>query len=439
MNRLRLFSALLAAAGILAVLPPSHAAAALVNRASMALTTSYLLKASVSYSAGTVSAVETISVKNVSGASISKLNLSVMPRAFGELTSISGFRVDGRTVAAKWTNNSNLELQLGRNVANLETAKVSLAFSLHASGRIDTSLEARLSKANGILQVSNWFPIISDGHGVRYPGDSQYTRAARLIRLELTTESSGVRIAAPGRRISVSGRSHIYELDYGRDLAFGASPSYKIAQTSAAGVVIGTYTTTGNASAALSSAAAAFVKYESAFGQYRWPRFIMAQTGRPSSGNEFPGIVFLGGPLFANREVVVHEAAHQWWYAMVGNDQLREPWLDEGWAQFAASYFFAGFEPYVSTKPVNSSIYDFPNIPAPSTSSDPNSYDQTVYFKAARFLNGLRSRMGTTKFFDATRALFAANRNGVVTTREFYDTFARYGASKTYMQLFIRL
>ena len=40
---------------------------------------------------------------------------------------------------------------------------------------------------------------------------------------------------------------------------------------------------------------------------------------------------------------------------------------------------------------------------------------------------------------DALAALFVANRNGVVTSREFNDTFARYGASTTYMRSFIRL
>ena len=61
-------------------------------------------------------ATERITVTNRSGAKISKLNLSVMPRAFGELTSIGRYTVDGRPVTARWTNNSNLELQLGRDV-----------------------------------------------------------------------------------------------------------------------------------------------------------------------------------------------------------------------------------------------------------------------------------------------------------------------------------
>ncbi len=26
--------------------------------------------------------------------------------------------------------------------------------------------------------------------------------------------------------------------------------------------------------------------------------------------------------------IVVHEVLHQWWYSLVGNDQVNEPWLD---------------------------------------------------------------------------------------------------------------
>jgi aminopeptidase N len=32
---------------------------------------------------------------------------------------------------------------------------------------------------------------------------------------------------------------------------------------------------------------------------------------------------------------VRHELAHQWWYGIVGDDQYREPWLDEAFATFS--------------------------------------------------------------------------------------------------------
>ena len=430
---------ILAATIGIALLPGPALAGSLVNRASIQLRTIYLLRASLNYRYATISATERITIRNVSGAPISKVNLSVLPRAFGELVWIGNYRVDGRVVTAAWTNNSNLAVQLGRNVAHDEVAVLTLGFRVRAGSAIGTSLEGRLSKANGIMQVSHWFPIVSDGHGARYPGDSQYTLTARKIRLELTTDSTAIRIAAPGRRVAWSGRYHVYELLDARDFAFGASPYYRAVSGSAGGVTVVAYYTTGAGATALAYAKAALVRFESVFGEYQWPRYVIAQTGRTWSGNEYPGIVFLGAPLFSNREVVAHETAHQWWYAMAGNDQLREPWLDEGLAEFSAAYFFGGFGAANSWRPVNSTVYEFPNAPASLTSDEPGSYDQTVYFRSAEFLEGLRFRMGNDQFFAGLRALFDTNRNGVMTTREFYDVMAERGAPTSYLQLYIRV
>jgi peptidase M1-like protein len=417
-------------------IPPSAAAA---TPASFRVEPSYVLRSSLNYGTGTISTSEKITIRNRSGVSISSTNLSVMPRAFGELVSLSDLRLDGARVTGSWTNSSNLRVEFGRSVAPDTRTVLTLSFVVRANGTIGTSLEGRLSKANGIMQVAHWFPIVSNGHGTRYPGDSQSTRAARKIRAEITTESTSVQIAAPGTRVSRVGRTQIYEIESARDFAFSASPNYKSVLGSAAGVTVRVYYTTGDGPSALKHGMSALAKFESVFGAYQWPRFVVAQTGRKGSGNEYPGIVFLGSAVMADRETVAHETAHQWWYAMAGNDQIAEPWLDEGISEFAASYFYGGFDAYSSSKPVNSSVYAFPNLPAPTTSDDPGSYTQTIYYKSAAFLNGLRSRMGNTAFFGGLRDLFNANRNGMMTTREFYDAMARRGASTTYMRQFIAL
>ena len=415
---------------------PTTAAA---TPASFRVEPSYHLVSSLNYGTGTISTSEKITIRNWSGVSISSINLAVMPRAFGELVSLSDLRLDGKPVSGTWTNSSNLRVDFGRSVAPDTRAVLTLSFVVKANGTIGTSLEGRLSKANGIMQVGHWFPIVSDGHGTRYPGDSQSTRTARKIRAEITTDSSSVVIAAPGSRISLSGRTHVYEIENARDFAFSASPYYKTVSGTSAGVTVRAYYSTGDGPSALKHAMTALAKFESVFGSYQWPRFVVAQTGRRGSGNEYPGIVFLGSAVMADRETVAHETAHQWWYGMAGNDQMAEPWLDEGISEFAAAYFYGGFHSYSSSKPVNSSVYAFPNLPAPTTSDDPGSYTQTIYYKSAAFLNGLRSRMGNTAFFAGLRDLFSANRNGTMTTREFYDAMARRGASTTYMRQFISL
>jgi aminopeptidase N len=46
-------------------------------------------------------------------------------------------------------------------------------------------------------------------------------------------------------------------------------------------------------------------------------------------------------PPVVLESTVAHEVAHQWFYAVVGNDQLDEPWLDESLAQYATFLYFA--------------------------------------------------------------------------------------------------
>ncbi|MDP4085010.1 MAG: M1 family metallopeptidase, partial [Bacillota bacterium] len=64
-------------------------------------------------------------------------------------------------------------------------------------------------------------------------------------------------------------------------------------------------------------------------------------------GMEYPGIVTAGSIqnlLQVNpttlKYMVVHEIAHQWFYAVVNNDPYNEAWLDEGFADFAAKLYY---------------------------------------------------------------------------------------------------
>ncbi len=69
------------------------------------------------------------------------------------------------------------------------------------------------------------------------------------------------------------------------------------------------------------------------YGPYPWDTFVVSVTPVLRSGVEYPGHV-LHGPGTSGRQLT-HEVGHQWFYALVGNDQAREPWLDEGLATWA--------------------------------------------------------------------------------------------------------
>jgi hypothetical protein len=69
------------------------------------------------------------------------------------------------------------------------------------------------------------------------------------------------------------------------------------------------------------------------FGPYPYDRLTIAVTPGLRGGIEFPMHVQLGARISAKH--LVHEVGHEWFYGLVGNDQYRDPWLDEGLTNYA--------------------------------------------------------------------------------------------------------
>lgn len=73
------------------------------------------------------------------------------------------------------------------------------------------------------------------------------------------------------------------------------------------------------------------------FGPYPHPVLTVAVTPSLSGGIEFPQHFQLGAGT--SNDHLVHEVAHMWFYSLVGSDQYRDPWLDEGLAEYAENRF----------------------------------------------------------------------------------------------------
>lgn len=80
---------------------------------------------------------------------------------------------------------------------------------------------------------------------------------------------------------------------------------------------------------------------ESEFGRYLYPQFSFVQGGEWAM--EYPMMTLMentkrGSGLTAT---AVHEWMHNWFYGMIGNNENDFPWLDEGFASYAASDILA--------------------------------------------------------------------------------------------------
>jgi aminopeptidase N len=155
---------------------------------------------------------------------------------------------------------------------------------------------------------------------------------------------------------------------------------------------------------------------------------------------EYPGLNLIGWDLYRDRrseleDRVVHEIAHQWWYAQVGNDQVRTPWLDEGLAEHSTSLYYrdvfgeARANTLVQQRwmvPYQAAVengYDAV-VNQPAAAFGPE-YEVIVYGKGALFFEALRERLGEDLFRAVLRAYVERYRWRIATP----DGFLRVAES----------
>jgi hypothetical protein len=136
------------------------------------------------------------------------------------------------------------------------------------------------------------------------------------------------------------------------------------------------------------------------FGPFPFPVLTVTRLPIEGGGIEYPGSILM---LADDQLVAVHETAHQWFYAMVGDSQARDPWLDEAFATYAEQLVNHDGQPGDVSLPgrVGESMQEF--------GDDQGGYYSTVYGKGAAALAAARAAAGGVKFDAALRCYVNAN------------------------------
>ena len=133
-----------------------------------------------------------------------------------------------------------------------------------------------------------------------------------------------------------------YRMESVRDVAFVASEKLRCQEAEAGGVPIRYYyRSDAEYAKTLACITDAVTLFSEAFGAYPYPTYTVVATPFCEAGSEHAGMGLISCDLSPadRREAVVHETAHQWWFGKVGNDEYRDPWMDEGLAEYATAYF----------------------------------------------------------------------------------------------------
>lgn len=298
---------------------------------------------------------------------------------------------------------------------------------------------ANLAYTADALNVGYWYPLLAPYRSgwIDVPwqpiGDPFASEVADY--LATITATSGVTVVSGGE-LTRRGNVWHYALPRARTFAMLVSPRYREATVTLSGITYSMFTLPEHshlAPIALQTMVRAFHLFSAIYGPYPYSTLRVAEVSGPWS-MEFSGFCALGATDIGDYDgttrnrlvrIMAHEVSHQWWYGVVGDDQVREPWLDEGLARFNELRYYEAYSPQDTpwwwasvigtlraARPLNSSTADF---------SDHRTYLTSIYNQGAVFLDELRSTIGATVFNAFLRDLYRRGSFRLITTADFFD------------------
>ncbi len=366
----------------------------------------------------------------------------------GELTILTATVDDSPVTPEYIQENTSLRVPLAAPLEPGTSVVVALSFEVN----VPTTLERNygvLAAAEGVLALAHFFPYaaVYDDEGwndeiAPVQGDVTYGDASFFIvqiRAPAALVLAGAGIVVAEQR-DADTQTVTYAQGPARDFYLAASEHYAVTTGQSGDTTVRVYAPEAFAEAAqktVDDATAALATFAARYGPYPYSELDLATTPTYALGIEYSGVIALTNnlldPAVSTTEsdrllteiVVVHEVGHQWFYNLVGNDQLDDPWLDESLTQYVTWQYFldrgqtgdaAAF--YESLEGRWSSA-DFAEIPIgqPVAEYENNEYSAIIYGRGALFFEALAEHMGT-EAFDAFMADYAQTYRWGIATPE---------------------
>ncbi|MGQ0575630.1 MAG: M1 family aminopeptidase [Pseudonocardia sp.] len=167
-------------------------------------------------------------------------------------------------------------------------------------------------------------------------------------------------------------------------------------------------------------------RLEEILGPHPYPHLWAAVLPPLADGVEFPTALLFGD--VGERTIpalAAHELAHQWVYALVGNNQARHPWIDEAFATYAQARA-AGQEDFYSLDDVRGRVEGELGEPMEywARTGGFGRYVRGVYDQGAAVLLEGRRRAGEDRFDEALRGYLDANAHRVAGPGDVEAAFA---------------
>lgn len=339
-----------------------------------------------------------------------------------------------------------LKLRLSSPLKPNEKKEINIKYNTKLPINVD-----RFGYGKDVYNFGNWYPIacVYDSKGWNLDpyysiGDPFYSNTSNYD-VTITVPKDMV-IASSGNIISekAKGDKKTYTIkgQLIRDFAWVASDKFIVRELETEDTKIKLYTMENKPSMvnfALEVGADSIEIFNRKFGKYPYGIYSIVMTEFPT-GMEYPGIVFINKDYFNGNSkdslerVIVHETAHQWWYGVVGNDQIDEAWLDEALTTYSEVIYIANkygekqgedYYNYYCELPYE---YGKDYLAGDTIINKPldqfkswEDYGLLVYVKGAVFLNEIKKDFGLEILYDILNKYYSRYKFYNGTTEDFIN------------------
>ncbi len=412
----------------------------------LSTTTQYFLDMELNYDQKQLRVAQTIIYTNTLQDNIEKLPILVPPAQKRGVFSLSSAAIDQTAVRSNLNiKNAQLQLKLDQPLETGQQIEIHLEYQI----RLPKGAQS-LGYTNRQLLLADWYPMIppyQEGVGWlinplgRFGEHLVYPLSDFHLNLCLIPTTKDLVVAASVPLAETQDNCLRYKKQNARNLSLAISPYYQVFTVKNELVTIISYTFPEHTGLGLRSAELAQQAWKSftdLFGENQ-REFLSIVEADIFDGLETDGLIFLSEWYYQTADpspqnyfelLIVHETAHQWFYAYVHNDQANEPWLDEALSTYCELLYYEIHHPdlvdwwwhfrvaiYAPEGDVNASIYAFRQF---------RPYINAVYLRGALFLGDLRDEVGDNDFFDSLRHYVqSSDPTSITTSVDFFNAFSQ--------------
>lgn len=436
--------------------------------------TSYAISAEFNDELKQINATETIIFYNNTDTELEYLCLHLYPRAFREgaivkpytqLTSATCFpnginfgdlvvlkvRVNAETKDFELVGEDEdiLKINFGFKLTRKKSIQIEIVFNL-----IIPNSTHRFGWFEDNVNLGNWYPIVcafENGEFDLSPyyatGDPFHSEIANY-EVNISYPQNYILASTGEIKSEKNGEKNISKISAKavRDFAMCLSCDSKITQSKAGKTNVFYMSENSEKNpekyAEISKKAVEF--FSESFGKYPYTTISVVKTPFIYGGMEYPNIVFISDSIDSDEEylkVIVHEIAHQWWYGVVGNNEVKDAWLDESLSEYSTALFFnknpeygltyeemvgdalSSYLLYVDViQTLRGDVNTKMNLAVNEYQND-YEYSYMVYVKGVIMFDSLKDMVGEKRVVAGLKKYYQDNKFKVATSEEFFKSF----------------